>query len=307
MSPLERAQALVGHVLVSLVRRNQRRALRARARAHRDSRGRVTPYLELGRARRGTLVWLHGFSDRFETFLPTAAHLHRDYRIVIPSMPGFGKGWVDRDAQHTFGSYADWMEGVLRDVVSDRFHLMGNSLGGATALALGARMPDRIRSIVALNSAGVRIEGVRCVSEEVLAGANLFEVRTPADHAHLTQRIFAKPMKLPRPVELYLYREALTHADWHSRIMADLTASDSVPIGEGATAHVDLRAITAPTLALWGDRDTLFPVSHGELVARSVRDGRFETLDGVGHCAHIESPKRLADAFTRFAESLPAA
>jgi abhydrolase domain-containing protein 6 len=304
LSALESAQALVGRVLVGLVRRGHQRKLGARVREHRDRRGRVTPYLELGRARRGTLVWLHGFSDRFETFLPAAAHLHEDFRIVIPSMPGFGKGWVDHAERHTFGRYADWMGEVLGDVVGERFHVMGNSLGGATALALGARMPERLHSVTAVNSAGLRLAGVRCIGDEVLAGENLFEVRSRGDHERLNRRVFARPMKLPRPVVLHLYREALAKADWHARLMADLAQSEGVPSGEGGTAHVDLGAVRVPTLVLWGDRDSLFPVAHGEHVAQRVAQGRFERLEGVGHCPHLESPRRLAEAFSRFAASL---
>lgn len=302
MSLLTRAEAALGHVTLRALRRVQRRQLGVRVRKHTDARGRVTPYLELGTPRRGTLVWLHGFSDRFDTILQAAPHLREDFRIVSPSLPAFGEGWVDPGERHTFSAFADWMEGVLRDVVHEPFHLMGNSLGGATALGVAARMPDRVRSVIALNNAGVLLDGVHCVTAEMSAGQNLFVVREPADYHALNRRIFAREVKLPRPIAAHLFHESKRNAEWYTRVTQDLGESEVRAEGPGWRSFVDLPAIRVPALVLWGDQDTLFPVAHGEHVARTVQDGRLELLEGVGHCAHLESPRRLAESVRKWTE-----
>src|SRR5690606_22432128 len=95
------------------------------------------------------------------------------------------------------------------------------------------------------------------------------------------------------------------NAAWYARVASDLAESEIQGQGPGWRSFVDLPAIRVPTLVLWGDRDTLLPVAHGEHVARTVQNGRLELLEGVGHSAHLESPRRLADAFRRWAERLP--
>ena len=302
MSPVSRAEAALGRLAVRALRRLQRQTLGVRGRRHTDARGRVTPYLECGTPRRGTLVWVHGFSDRFDTILQAAPHLVRDFRIVSPSVPGFGEGWIDPSERYTFGAFTGWLERVLRDVVHEPFHLMGNSLGGATALALAARMPDRVRSVVALNSAGLELEGVHCVHREMAAGQNLFVVREPADLAALNRRVFAREIRIPRLVFAHLFDESRRNAAWYARVTSDLAESEIVAEGAGWRSFVPLPEVRVPALVLWGDRDTLLPVAHGEHVARTVQDGRLELLEGVGHCAHLESPRRLADSFRRWAE-----
>lgn len=300
MPPYTRFEITLGRATLAALRQIQRRSLGVRVHRHRDRRGRVTPFLEVGTPRRGTIVWLHGFSDRFDTILLAASKLRDEYRIVSPSLPAFGEGWVDEDERHTFGSFANWMETVVGDIVSEPFHLAGNSLGGATALLLAARMPDRVRSVVALNNAGVELAGVDCAHAEMRGGHNLFEVREPEDHERLLRRIFHEPMDVPRTVKAHLYDETRSRADWYVRVAKDLAESDVREQGEGWRSFLDLSAVPVPTLALWGDQDTLFPVSHGEHVARTVPNGSFERLEGVGHCAHLEAPGRLADALRRW-------
>jgi pimeloyl-ACP methyl ester carboxylesterase len=299
-----RVESALGSLTLEALRGVQRRTLGVRVRRHVDRRGRVTPVLELGTPRRGTLVWLHGFSDRFDTILQAAPHLRRDWRILSPSMPAFGEGWVDPGERHTFDAYAEWMADVLRDVAPPRFHLMGNSLGGATALAVAAALPDRVMSVVALNAAGVRLEGVHCAHAEISGGANLFEIRTREDYGRLQRRIFAEPMALPRWIEAHLFEDMRRKADWYIRVGEDLAASEVRVQGPGWYSYLPLPEVGAPTLVLWGDRDTLFPVAQGERMARAVAHGRFARLDGVGHSAHLERPRRLAEAFARWAQQV---
>jgi len=147
MGPIHRIETSIGALALTAIRAAQRRALKVEVREHTDARGRVTPYLLAGTPRRGHLVWLHGFGDRFDTILQAAPRLMDDWQILAPSMPAFGEGWVDPAETHTFDAYADWMFAVLRDVAPPRFHLMGNSLGGATAVKVAARRGLTGRSI----------------------------------------------------------------------------------------------------------------------------------------------------------------
>ncbi len=299
-------RAWVGGHLTRTVLLLGRRALGARVETHRDARGRETPVLVVGQARRGTIVWLHGFGDRVETFLPVAAKLRRDYRIVIPAMPAFNGGWVDREASHTFEAYGEWLAEVIAAVVPGDFHLMGNSLGGATALALAARMPERVSSLTLVCCAGVNVDGVRHVGHEIVGGDNLFEVRARADHERFMRRVMVRPPLLLRLASEHLFREQRGLADWYVRVANDLAEGGRGAFGSTA-AIVELAAVRVPTLVVWGEHDSLLPLSIGEHVARTIPGAELEILHGIGHVPHVESPAALAKAFTRFARRVGAA
>lgn len=297
-------RATLGGWLLHAATTIQRRTLGVTVREHVDERGRRTPWLELGEARQGTLVWLHGFADRPDIFLRVAPGLLADFRIVAPAMPAFGYGWIDPSERHDVDAFGAWMHDVLEDIVDGPAHLIGNSLGGVTALAVAARRPAWLRSLLPLNSAGVRVAGEPSVIEEFEAGDNLFEIRVPGDYDALMGRLFSGPMAIPPFVDTFLYREYARQADWFLKVSADLSASEERFGGEGWSAAVDLSAIEVPTLVVWGDRDTLFPVSHAQVLAREIPGARLELIPGIGHCPHLESPGRLARAIRRFVQTL---
>jgi pimeloyl-ACP methyl ester carboxylesterase len=303
---LSRVEESVGAGILRVVQFATRRALRARLKHHTDARGRVTPYLECGVARKGTIVWLHGFSDEPDSFLRAAAFLVRDYRVVMPALPGFADGWLDPSERHTFQAYATWLSEVVGAIGGKRFHLMGNSLGGGAAMGVAAALgPERIASLVVVNSGGLDLPGVLSVNDEMRAGKNLFSVRERADYRRFLERVFAQPPFIPRPVFARLAAKLVSSADWYERVVADMLQSSFHAAAEGASCTTDLASLRMPTLVVWGDRDTLFPAAHGAYLARTIAGARLEVLPGVGHCPHLESPKRLAQAFLRFAATLP--
>lgn len=297
-----RVSAAAGDRLVRGLLRLQRRLLGARLEVHRDARGRATPYLVVGEPRDGTLVWLHGFADRVDTFLPVAARLRSRFRIVIPAMPGFHDGWRDEREAHGFDAYGRWMLEVLDAIVPGRFHIMGNSLGGSTALLVAAARPARVASLT-LVSAGVEVDGVRWIGEEIGRGHNLFEVRDRAGHRRFLARVMRRPPRVLRVLESHLVHEGRKVADWYVRVMGDMSAGERVRITTAAPGLVEVAAIRTPTLVVWGEHDSLFPLATGERLADTLPDAELRVLRGVGHVPHVESPGRLAAAFLDFVDA----
>jgi pimeloyl-ACP methyl ester carboxylesterase len=294
--------AFAGAHLVRVGLGAARRSLEVRIRSHRDARGRETPYLELGAPKLGTLVYLHGFSDRSETFLATARHLRASYRIIVPAMPGFGEGWVDPSERHTFEAYAGWLGELVAEAGRGPVHLVGHSMGGGVAASIAVARPELVTSLVLLNAAGLRAPGVASVYDEIRVGQNLFEVRDRAGYRRFQGRVFEKVQRLPLPVEEHLYREMLGKADWHVRLMDDLGTSASM--ADDVSSVVPLDRIGAPTMLAWGDRDSLFPLPIAEHAARLIPNARMHVFPGVGHCPHVECPRALASALDAFARPL---
>jgi pimeloyl-ACP methyl ester carboxylesterase len=108
---------------------------------------------------------------------------------------------------------------------------------------------------------------------------------------------------MPRPVLVRLAAELRRSADWYERLVADMIETKLHTSSFGASV-TNLAEIRVPTLVVWGDRDSLFPLSHGQHLARTIPGAKLAVLEGVGHCPHLETPRRLAEAFTRFASTL---
>ncbi len=63
-----------------------------------------------------------------------------------------------------------------------------------------------------------------------------------------------------------------------------------------------------PMLIVWGARDPIIPVGHGEGAHRALPGSRLEVFDGVGHLPQIEQPARFVAVLEDFlAETEPRA
>ena len=62
-----------------------------------------------------------------------------------------------------------------------------------------------------------------------------------------------------------------------------------------------------PVLIIWGARDPIIPVQHGEKAHQSIPGSRLEVFDDVGHLPQLEAPARFIAVLERFiAEHEPA-
>ncbi|RPE46487.1 2-hydroxy-6-oxonona-2,4-dienedioate hydrolase/4,5:9,10-diseco-3-hydroxy-5,9,17-trioxoandrosta-1(10),2-diene-4-oate hydrolase [Streptomyces sp. Ag109_O5-1] len=83
------------------------------------------------------------------------AELAREYRVIVPDLPGYGRSTKGVDGTDPFGDLADGIRGLLDALGLDRAHLVGNSYGGACALRLALDTPDRVDRMVLMGPGGI--------------------------------------------------------------------------------------------------------------------------------------------------------
>lgn len=69
------------------------------------------------------------------------ADLAKEYRVIVPDLPGYGRSTKGVDPTDPFGHLADGIRGLLDELGLDKAHLVGNSYGGACALRLALDTP----------------------------------------------------------------------------------------------------------------------------------------------------------------------
>jgi pimeloyl-ACP methyl ester carboxylesterase len=86
-------------------------------------------------------------------------------------------------------------------------------------------------------------------------------------------------------------------ADWLPELLDE---PDNDSLSRRSASFVGL---AAPTLVLWGEKDSVTPLQQGELIARSIPGARLVVLPGVGHLPPIEAEKASNDAVLDFLRS----
>jgi 4,5:9,10-diseco-3-hydroxy-5,9,17-trioxoandrosta-1(10),2-diene-4-oate hydrolase len=106
------------------------------------------------------LLMLHGGgpgASGLSNYSRNIEALARNFRVLVPDMPGYGRSSKDIKAADPFGDIASAMVGLLDALDITSAHVVGNSLGGAVALRLALDHPDRVGRLVLMGPGGIGI------------------------------------------------------------------------------------------------------------------------------------------------------
>jgi pimeloyl-ACP methyl ester carboxylesterase len=175
--------------------------------------------------------------------------------------------------------------GVLDAFGIHAAHLVGVSAGGAFAQLLALDFPDRVLSLVLISSSpAVPVDRELPAPTEAfgrfVSSAQVDWSDADSVIAYLVgySGVLAGGQ---RPFDEAAVRELVCRDVERARNIAALQNHDSIPDEGRQRDH--LSSIRVPTLVIHGTADPMFPVAHGEALARAIRDARLLRLDGAGH------------------------
>lgn len=101
------------------------------------------------------LVFIHGMGSAATAWKPLIKGLSNDFKLVLIDLPGHGKTPYSQNQPMDPNSLAKLIKQNLADLHIDKFHLIGNSLGGWICLEIAANYPESVSSVIALAPAGL--------------------------------------------------------------------------------------------------------------------------------------------------------
>lgn len=102
------------------------------------------------------VVMLHGWGLGHHTYRDVIERIAADgVQVIAPALPGFG-GTADLpDESFSLGGYAQWLADLLEGLeVDESAVVVGHSFGGGVSIRFAHDHPDRVRSLVLVNSVG---------------------------------------------------------------------------------------------------------------------------------------------------------
>jgi 4,5:9,10-diseco-3-hydroxy-5,9,17-trioxoandrosta-1(10),2-diene-4-oate hydrolase len=249
------------------------------------------------------VVLVHGIATSLESWRFTAEALAREFRVLALDLPGFGLSERPMTLP-TLEETADLMARFLDGLGIPRASFVGNSLGGLVSLETALRHPDRVDRLVLANSLGLGREiGAfwRLIAVEPI-GRLLAELNRWAA-LRGKANLFYDPRDEPEIVALT--REWVARPDLVDTLVGAVRAGLSPRGQRPEIVRLDrLPQLSIPTLLVWGRRDPIFPVSHGERAQRLIPDARLVVFENCGHCPQIESPLEFNRVALEFLGSL---
>lgn len=238
-------------------------------------------YVEQGDPEGPPVILLHGYSDSWVSYTRVLPFIDKKYHVYIPDQRGHGES--DRPASgYTFPDFANDVIAFMDAKGLKKATIVGHSMGSFVAQHVATMAPERVEKLVLVGSAPAVSNGeVSQLQLEVNALTDPVPIKFTREFQYsvvarpvpdeFMERVIQESMKLP------------------ARVWRDTMAGMLDP-----KATVDLKKIKAPTLIIWGDRESVFPKrSDQEVLRKSIRNSTLKVYEGTGHCPNWEEPARF--------------
>ncbi len=226
----------------------------------------LTKYDDLGhKDSKNILLILHGWGRSINDWYKVSEELLNDYRIILLDLPGFG-GTENPDDSFTIYDYADFVKSFLEKKNIDKCILMGHSFGGRIGLILSSTT-NLITKLVLVDAAGIE-------KKELFVTAKIVFAKTG-------KRILGKflPKKIVNKIIDKLGSNDYLNAKELKEIFKTVVSQD--------LSH-HLKDIKIPTLIIWGEKDTVLPISHALYFKNEISTAVLRVVWGADHFPFLE-------------------
>jgi pimeloyl-ACP methyl ester carboxylesterase len=271
-------------------------------------------YVEAGEG--PLVVLLHGFPEFWYGWRlqiqPLAA---AGFRVVAPDMRGYNLSSRPEGVQaYDFDHLTADIRGLIHERGAQSAMLVGHDWGGSVAWATAMKYPEVVDRMAILNAAHPRklTEGLHHPGQLRKSWYFFFfdlpdvpEFVVHANRWHFF-RNFVKDANPPYTTEeMDRYIEAWSQPGAAAGMINYYRSSVRQPAKEAEAA---LRPISAPTLVIWGERDTYLGSELAEPHHDDVPNlDRVERIGDASHWVHHDAAERVNQLLTEFFESAPPA
>jgi len=237
------------------------------------------------------VIFLHGWASSSKMWAGLLPQLAADYRCWSLDLPGFGDSDKPPTSWYSIPNYTAMVLEFARLHALGPLRLVGHSMGGLIALDLGARHPEQVERLVAINP--------------VITGRpRLRPLARPSYSRHVLQWAMrvSPPVMQPLLAHPLGYRVTGLHPLRRRTEEFFKSTADSLFSSGRAIIAYDLTPllprILAPTLIIVGDRDANVSSREGRFAAGRIPSARLQVMR-AGHLLTDDKPAEVLQLLKR--------
>lgn len=250
-------------------------------------------YHEAGDPQKSTVVMLHGGGpgasswSNFSRNIPVFAE---EFRTIAVDQPGFGRS--DKPTEHGqyFTHSASALLELLDELGVERAHLLGNSLGGGTAVRFALNNPDRAGRLVLMGPGGLSLNVFAPDPTEGVRKLSAFAAPPGPSKEKLAE--FLRTMVYDQSLitdELLEERYAAAASPESLAAMRAMGKSFMQPdTFEEGLLWREAHRLRQRVLLVWGREDRVNPLDGALLALKLIPRAQLHVFGRCGHWAQLE-------------------
>lgn len=239
-------------------------------------------------------LFIHGNLASARWWYPLEEELKRQRksqsgRMIVADFRGCGKSSDPVDlSEITMDRLAEDFIELLTYLKAPKVNLVGHSTGGTIAALMAAKRGVLFDKLVLLDPVGAK--GVKF--EPAMHQA--FEAMK--EDKNLTATVIGSTIHNNMPQSDFFQRVIVEDA---YRAVKSIGAAVLKTL-DGADFTKQFSQVQNPVLVLHGEHDVLLPQVESRALADLFVKGRFEVIEGQGHCTNVENPKKFLGLLQSF-------
>lgn len=243
------------------------------------------------------LLMIAGLASDSQSWAPVVPLLSSGHKLFLPDNRAVGRTRPE-DTPTSIDLMAEDCVALLDALELDRVAVLGHSMGGIVAMRIAARWPDRVHKLI-VTSAGPEHSARRNSLIDTLVSLGEAGVSDELWFKSLFHWLFA-PTLFDDPAQVQNAIEQSANYPYRQPIESMRRQVDAIARFEaGDTAQ----RIAAPTLAILGGKDLLFPLQEASEALAPIRGIKIEILPDAAHSLHWDDPEGFAGHVRTFLDS----
>ena len=208
-------------------------------------------------------------------------------RVIAPDMAGFGFSERPAGIRYDLDTWVAQAIGLLDALGLEQADVVGNSFGGALALAMAIRHPQRVRRLVLMGSVGVPFD--------ITEGLDAVWGYTPSfENMRRIMDYFAWDRSLVNDELAELRYRASIRPGFQESFGAMFPAPRQRWVDALASREEHIRALPHETLIVHGRDDRVIPLLTSLTLAEWIDRSQLHVYGRCGHWTQIEHAARFA-------------
>lgn len=241
-----------------------------------------------------TVVTLHGSgpgASSWSNFQRNIAPLvEAGYRVILMDSPGWGKSdtIVNTGSRPELNARA--LKGLLDALHIPKAHLIGNSMGGHSAVAFALAYPDRADKLVLMGGGTGGISSFMPMPTEGIKAITTLYRNPSLENLKRMMNVFVHdPSQLTEELMQGRLQSMLVRREHLENFVK---SSEANPRQYPDVGH-RLGDIAHPTLVIWGRDDRFVPLDVGLRLVAALRNAELHVFNRCGHWAQWEHANRF--------------